>query len=156
MWKHSHRSTYLDEILRHAGRGEYRTSPSCPDCLASRSEKPGAALYRCESECFVPDLVCQECCVRRHKRLPLHRIQVCCLLYIAISLFIILQKWNGSHFESTSLKSMGLKIVLNHTSNRCDAPTPCHTSLVVLHTNGIHEVSFQYCGCTKAEPSLSR
>ncbi|PPR05635.1 hypothetical protein CVT24_002863 [Panaeolus cyanescens] len=28
--------------------------------------------------------------------------------------------------------------------------------MVVLHTNGIHEVDFQYCGCTKAEPQYTQ
>jgi hypothetical protein len=34
----------------------------------------------------------------------------------------------------------------------CQNPIPCQSSLVVIHTNGIHEVAFQYCGCNHATP----
>lgn len=47
----------------------------------------------------------------------------------------------------TSLKALGLKIQLNHTSMQCSAPEPCHAQLCMLHTNGIHDVALQYCGC---------
>jgi len=29
----------------------------------------------------------------------------------------------------------------------CSSPIPCHANMLVLHTNGIHEVAIQYCGC---------
>ena len=48
-----------------------------------------------------------------------------------------------------SLKSLGLVIQLNHTTF-CENPVPCHTSMVVIHTNGIHEVAFRYCDCSRA------
>jgi len=51
-----------------------------------------------------------------------------------------------------SLKSLGLKIQLNHNNMYCENPVPCHTSMAVIHTNGIHEVAFQYCGCNRALP----
>ena len=47
---------------------------------------------------------------------------------------------------------MGLKVQLNHSGSFCENPVACHSSMAVLHTNGIHEVSFQYCGCTCAIP----
>ncbi|KAJ3500804.1 hypothetical protein NLJ89_g9630 [Agrocybe chaxingu] len=34
----------------------------------------------------------------------------------------------------------------------CTNPIPCHASMHVLHTNGIHEVSIDYCGCDRALP----
>lgn len=34
----------------------------------------------------------------------------------------------------------------------CVSPTACHSSLLVLHTNGIHEVSILYCDCAHAVP----
>jgi len=35
----------------------------------------------------------------------------------------------------------------------CATPIPCHVDMLVLHTNGIHSVTIQYCGCsTRATP----
>ncbi|KAF9548613.1 hypothetical protein CPC08DRAFT_648406, partial [Agrocybe pediades] len=62
------------------------------------------------------------------------------------------QEWTGSMFARTTLKNLGLKLQLNHSGPHCDNPIPCHASLLILHTNGIHEVSLQYCGCTRAVP----
>lgn len=47
---------------------------------------------------------------------------------------------------------MGLKVQLNHASHVCENPNPCHSSFLVLHNNGIHEVAVQYCGCSRAIP----
>jgi len=41
---------------------------------------------------------------------------------------------------------MGLRIQLNHISNRCVNPQPCHSAFRVLHTNGIHEINLDFCG----------
>ncbi|KAF8911112.1 hypothetical protein CPB84DRAFT_1672024 [Gymnopilus junonius] len=135
IWKEVHRSTYLDEICRFAGRGNFRSLTDCPDCKARAESEPSAAEYHCE-ECFMPDLTCKLCCIHRHKMQPLHRIQL----------------WNGTHFTMVSLKSLGLKVQLGHTSLFCENPLPCHTSLCILHVNGIHEVAFNYCGCSRAIP----
>lgn len=34
----------------------------------------------------------------------------------------------------------------------CESPIPCHAAMLVLHTNGIHSVSIQYCGCARTIP----
>jgi len=52
----------------------------------------------------------------------------------------------------TTLKAIGQKVQLNHAGGFCENPVSCHSSLAVLHTNGIHEISFQYCGCSRALP----
>lgn len=46
---------------------------------------------------------------------------------------------------------MGLELHLNHGTS-CELSVPCHTSMLVLHTNGIHEVAIKYCGCTRVLP----
>ncbi|PBK63848.1 hypothetical protein ARMSODRAFT_990134 [Armillaria solidipes] len=115
-----YRSEYLDEICRHEGRGDYRVQ--MPE-------------YRC-IDCFIDDLVCKECCRRRHRLEPLHRIQ----------------RWNGEHFESTCLRKIGLRVQLNHTSMRCRAPIPGHIAFKVLHTTGIHDIAMDYCGCERQIP----
>lgn len=35
---------------------------------------------------------------------------------------------------------------------RCSNPTPAHSKLRILHTNGIHDVSVDYCACERALP----
>ncbi|KAF9036137.1 hypothetical protein BJ165DRAFT_1417138 [Panaeolus papilionaceus] len=134
--RENNRSSYLDELCRQAGRGEFMKASNCPDCVASCVKESRPALYRCCSECLIPDLTCCECCVRRHRKLPLHRIEM----------------WNGEYFAGVSLKSLGLTIQLNHTSMHCPVPIKCHENMVVLHTNGLHEVAFEYCGCGRGEP----
>ncbi|PPQ81774.1 hypothetical protein CVT26_010082 [Gymnopilus dilepis] len=133
VWADLHREMYLDEMLRWEGRADASITTECPDCIARSVQCPGAAKYRCY-ECFVPDLVCSSCCVKRHRTNPFHRIE----------------EWSGSQFLNVSLKSLGLKVQLNHMGLFCENPVPCHQNFLVLHTNGIHEVTVQYCGCHRA------
>ncbi|KAF9470104.1 hypothetical protein BDN70DRAFT_821745, partial [Pholiota conissans] len=130
-----HRQTYVEEIVRWAGRGDFLNMKGCPDCAARGATAPGEPEYRCE-ECFPPDLVCAPCCVRRHRYHPFHKIE----------------KWIGGQFVSTSLKDIGLKIQLNHSSMFCENPVPGHVNMLVLHTNGLHSIAVQYCGCSRAIP----
>jgi len=68
-------------------------------------------------------------------------------------LIIIEQKWNGSYFEHVSLKSLGLRIRLGHLNGICSLPQPAfNDDFVVIHTNGIHEVAIDYCGCQQSIP----
>lgn len=75
MWRDVHRQSYLEEMIRWAGRADFRGADGCPDCAVRRSAVVGQPEYRCW-ECFIPDLVCQICCVKRHRAHPLHRIEV--------------------------------------------------------------------------------
>ncbi|PPQ99597.1 hypothetical protein CVT26_009183 [Gymnopilus dilepis] len=135
VWKELHRSSYLDEISRLSGRADFRTASKCPDCVSRNVSLAGPPVYRCE-ECYLPDLVCESCCIRRHKLHPLH----------------LIEKWTDTGFVRVSLKSIGLRVQLNHASLHCSNPIPCHASMLVLHTNGIHDVAFDYCGCDRALP----
>ena len=65
------------------------------------------------------------------------------------------QKWNGSFFEPTTLRHLGLRIQLGHgTNSHCRNPqTARGNGFVVIHTNGIHVVSLDFCACETA-PSL--
>lgn len=152
MWKGIHRQTYLEELVRWEGRADFRTAKHCSDCLARSSPTPGPPNYRCR-ECFLADLVCESCCVKRHRTNPLHRIEVCQsppTVFVAWADFY--QRWTGSRFEDVSLKSIGLRVQLNHASLFCENPIPSNTALLIIHTNGIHEVAIQYCGCSCAIP----
>lgn len=74
VWKDLHRQTYLNEIIRWSGRGDFLHAMHCPDCISRKVEDPGMPSFRCR-ECFSPDLTCQSCCVKRHRNNPFHRIQ---------------------------------------------------------------------------------
>lgn len=54
-------------------------------------------------------------------------------------------------FIPVSLKSLGFELHLNHGTS-CKTPIACHSSMLVLHTNGIHEVAIKYCRCTCVLP----
>ena len=62
------------------------------------------------------------------------------------------QRWAGSQFVDVTLKSISLKVQLNHASMFCEDPQPSHTTLRVIHTNRIHEVAIQYCDCSRKIP----
>ncbi|PBK62689.1 hypothetical protein ARMSODRAFT_895340, partial [Armillaria solidipes] len=113
---------YLDEIIRHEGRGDHRDTNSCPDCVARG---------RNEDDCFLEDLVCVRCCIWRHRQHPLHQIE----------------RWTGTFFKCTTLRDIGLRIQLNHSSMFCRNPIAGHQEFVVLYSNGIHKVAVDYCGC---------
>ena len=67
------RASFLDEVLRHDGLGDYTETRACVRCREKGAEVSG--MYRC-TECVGGVLLCQRCIVREHSRLPLHRIQV--------------------------------------------------------------------------------
>ena len=50
------------------------------------------------------------------------------------------------------LKAMGLVVQLNHSGTFCERPIPCHSAMLVLHSNGIHQVAIRYCRCSKEIP----
>jgi hypothetical protein len=100
VWKELFRDTYLDEVIRFSGRADFRASRDCPDCIARLTETPGPPDHRCK-ECLLPDLVCGDCCVRRHKRLPLHRIEVRVLFFPKISVgnSLVVRNGTGQRFS---------------------------------------------------------
>lgn len=61
------------------------------------------------------------------------------------------QRWNGTFFEKTSLKALGLRVQLGHAFNDICMNPICSTNndFIILHSNGIHEVGLDFCGCGK-------
>lgn len=123
------------------GRGEYALK--CTGCTT------GSPDYRCR-DCIYGAVYCQSCILTIHERSPLHAIEV--------SLYSITRKadtksyscqsWNGSHFERTSLQALGLRVQLGHAPHRkCSAKVAGHKHFAVIHSNGIHRVSINYCHC---------
>lgn len=153
-WKHNARQLYLEELLRHEGRGDFARDADCPDCLSRGSKKPGPALFRC-TDCFLPDLTCSGCLIRRHRLNPFHNVEVIIYLFIChrrSDFSLLSQEWHGSFFKRTTLKDVGLVIHLNHASMKCPTPAPCDERLRVIHTTGVHEVTFSYCACNREIP----
>lgn len=83
-WKANARDKYLNELLRHEGRGDFARETRCPDCLSRGAEEPSLAEYRC-SNCFLPDLTCRTCFIRRHKMNPFHNVEVG--IFFCLSIF---------------------------------------------------------------------
>ncbi|KAG1844232.1 hypothetical protein F4604DRAFT_1518766, partial [Suillus subluteus] len=87
-------------------------------------------LYRCE-DCYGPDILSKSCCLLKHACHPLH----------------IINKWNGTHFERAALADIGLRVQPGHEGMPCLCPQRGHISFVVIHTNAIHRVNIDFCGC---------
>ncbi|KAJ7820776.1 hypothetical protein B0H14DRAFT_2599756 [Mycena olivaceomarginata] len=119
---------YLVELIRLEGRGDVCLT-HCPTCPENTTREP--PRYRCQ-DCMVPDLFCHECCVRAHQRQPLDRIE----------------RWDGTEFKRVTLKSMGVRVQLgHHIGETCPRPITGHKNFTVIHTNGIHDVAVDFCGC---------
>jgi CxC2 like cysteine cluster associated with KDZ transposases len=56
--------------------------------------------------------------------------------------------WNGSFFQHTTLRDLGLRVQLGHTYG-CSCPTrvPANVTFRVVHSNGIHQVAIDQCRC---------
>ncbi|KAJ6474636.1 hypothetical protein C8R47DRAFT_986641, partial [Mycena vitilis] len=130
-WR-SKRDAYLSALHWRDGRSKNETDV-CPRCKGKSEKLP---LYRCK-DCFGDVMYCATCIMDKHTENPLHRIE----------------KWEGRFFVKTPLCSDSLKmrIQVGHSGlERCGVPQPGRTGFVVLHTNGIHEVSVDFCGCDGA------
>ncbi|KAG2336247.1 hypothetical protein BDR05DRAFT_978823 [Suillus weaverae] len=94
----------------------------------------GLPEYRC-IDCFSGELFCSQCIVALHTRHPLHRIQT------------------SSSFAAQSLKRLGLWVQLGHPiGEECLLPRQSfNNDFTVIHTNGIHEIALDYCGCHSAQ-----
>jgi hypothetical protein len=90
------------------------------------------AKYRCRS-CTHGLLRCQSCILSDHHLSAWHH----------------LEEWVGTHFSQTSLYRLGYRLRLGHHGDEC--PNRSHTStmknMVVVHTNGFHHASVEFCAC---------
>ncbi|KAJ7852858.1 hypothetical protein B0H13DRAFT_1904401 [Mycena leptocephala] len=140
-WRDRSRDRYLLEFLRLDGcidaselvcpgckkRSEH-TAYECSSECEKTSEHPA---YRCR-ECKGGLLFCRDCCVQRHLDNPLH----------------IIEAWTGTYFVKTSLQALGLRVQFGHPPGEyCANPEAAYKDFVVIHDNGIHEVSVDFCGC---------
>ncbi|KAF7373737.1 hypothetical protein MSAN_00584800 [Mycena sanguinolenta] len=139
MWAQYDRETFLDELVRCEGRGDYFGQKRCAECRGWGTQK-----HRCE-ECFTGALFCTPCLISIHADNPFHFVQT----------------WNGTFFERNTLRSLGLRIQLGHARGEACPGTLARApeerantdknSFCVVHTNGIHEVALDFCSCGKAQ-----
>ncbi|KAJ6512448.1 hypothetical protein C8R45DRAFT_752329, partial [Mycena sanguinolenta] len=141
------RDAYLTALTWREGTGDdgFASSVVCPDCRAQIPE------YCCW-DCFGDVLYCCTCVVQRHRENPLHRIEVRFAGFYAAIIDFQYQKWHNSYFVKTSLAFLGLRVQLGHCPHElCSAPEAVRTGFVALHTNGIHQVVVDFCGCERSE-----
>jgi hypothetical protein len=62
------------------------------------------------------------------------------------------QRWNGYHFKTCDLYTLGLVVQLGHQQGGCLHPTPADVNFFVIHTNGIHRVRLNFCDCARSTP----
>ncbi|KAG2054274.1 hypothetical protein BDR06DRAFT_982471 [Suillus hirtellus] len=114
------RSGYREEYLLEDLCLEGRSSATNELCSCGESDANGLKerLSQCE-DCFSLEMTCAACCV----------------------------KWNGSSFEQSSLKEIGLRVQLGHSDLKCVCPERGHVDFIVIHVNRIHCVNVDFCGC---------
>ncbi|KAF7965473.1 hypothetical protein HWV62_43305 [Athelia sp. TMB] len=134
-WVDDEREEFLRELLRLDGRGDAMHQPHCLLCKKPDTE-PVAPIVRCE-DCYGGSLSCAGCSVKAHRANPTHRVEL----------------WNGTHFEPTTLKTLGLRIQLGHSVGEpCVNPVAAAgDDFVIVDCNGIHQVGLDFCGCTSAK-----
>ena len=134
----SRRPEFLYELLR-------LEAPSPQDTACSTRKSP--AEYQCLN-CFPSEVVCGGCLLSRHSSTPLHSIQVCSTgRPLHITTANVPQKWNGHHFEQSTLTSVGLVVQLGHRAHdTCPHPSKLH-NLMVFDLSGAHRLVVHYCNC---------
>ncbi|KAG2094414.1 uncharacterized protein F5147DRAFT_657174 [Suillus discolor] len=134
MWL-KHRELFWQEMICLEGRCNRLGAQSCSECNCHSPE------YRCW-DCLGSEIYCSPCILLAHVRHPLHR----------------LEKWNSQYFERISLKTLGLRIQLGHTTGlKC--PNPCRAfndDFIVVDTHSIHEVSLDFCNCATAQSHIQQ
>lgn len=80
-------------------------------------------------------MLCEACCNEKHQTLPFHRIQ----------------SWTDGpspHFTASSPQDRQFVLHLGHAGQpSCPQPEIGTHEISVLHTNGVHCMTVQYCGC---------
>ncbi|KAJ7035417.1 hypothetical protein C8F04DRAFT_955058, partial [Mycena alexandri] len=126
------KQVFLDAMLRREGFGDTMEVPECAHCEKSlrmdRAEPE--RVFRC-TQCGV-FLQCLECCLQHHRHSPFH----------------FLEEWQGQFWQKVTLKSIGLVYHVGHGGRQCRTPAAQTYSMLVVDTSGIHDVKFQYCGCS--------
>ncbi|KAJ7734404.1 hypothetical protein B0H16DRAFT_1467534 [Mycena metata] len=143
-WVPLKRDVFVTELTRLFGWGDAdkHRCPRCPkkfDLQTGDLQDTPPPEYRCR-DCHGGVTYCKDCIVSRHLDNPLHRVY----------------HWEAEFFVKVSLADLGLRIQMGHPPyERCSAPERANSEFVVLHTNGIHEVNVDFCGCEHANAAGS-
>ncbi|KAJ7661214.1 hypothetical protein B0H14DRAFT_3540248 [Mycena olivaceomarginata] len=126
-WKSDSRDRYLREFLRHDGCGDASESvcPECEDGAHPPAYRVGSAGVGCYSV--------HECFVKRHVDNPLH----------------VVEAWNGSCFERTSLQAMGPESAIRASSRRvlCCPRARSEGLRSAASQTAFMRVAVDFCGC---------
>ncbi|KAG6809044.1 hypothetical protein H0H92_001819, partial [Tricholoma furcatifolium] len=122
VWCQDHREHYLDAFIEHEARG-----PFASQCAMCKAEDP---TYRC-LDCSTRGLFCKDCLMDSH----------------CLNLLHCIQHWNNNRFEHTSFTLLGVRFPLGHGGKHYAVPRMAHSEFTVIHTNGIHSVLLEFCGC---------
>ncbi|KAJ7880130.1 hypothetical protein B0H13DRAFT_2542393 [Mycena leptocephala] len=131
LWARLDRVEFLDELLRHDGRGDYVHQHVC----AGGGCESVHAVFRC-TDCLHSCLYCEDCIAEVHRWTPLHHIE----------------EWDDKYFRRRTLKSLGVRIQLGHPRGEpCAAPVrAAGDDFVIIGSQTIDEVGLDYCGCGTA------
>lgn len=131
--------------MRREGRAYGYGRTECQTCGQT------GKLYRCR-ECSGGGMFCSECIVARHVSLPLHMVEVrvsCPRPFVSFVNEQVSQEWTGQFFQRIRLSTLGLRIQLGHDfTSPCPHPTRATKEFLVIHHNGIHQVSVDFCSCS--------
>ncbi|KAJ7604200.1 hypothetical protein DFH06DRAFT_1021347, partial [Mycena polygramma] len=125
-----YRTRIMNRVVRNEGRGWPALWRECGDC------KGAEPTFRCrDSECMGGQMYCLACLLKRHASLPLH--------------------WIEASEKNLSLDALitygdagGMRVQLGHPGGTsCTFRSAAHVDFAVIHTNGIHRVALDYCGC---------
>ena len=120
-----------------------------------------APAFRCR-DCVMGPLFCQSCLLVHHTLCLLHIAEVhifhlLWFIYCVNYADSVSQCWNGTFFEKIMLKNLGLCIQLgNHINHNCPTQEPGHKEfiIIVIDTNGIHEVAIDFCQCNATKHNI--
>ncbi|VDC02624.1 unnamed protein product [Peniophora sp. CBMAI 1063] len=127
-WALMWRDIFLNEVIRLDGRADALGLARCPGC-----DKEGFPEYRCK-DCQGANL-CAACMKHWHRYNPLHNIE----------------RYNGSFYEKIREADLGVRIQLMHPPGESCSFRAVHQikDFTIIHTNGIHQVPVDFCGCDK-------
>ncbi|KAH9848497.1 hypothetical protein C2E23DRAFT_739298 [Lenzites betulinus] len=131
-----YRDSYLNELLRHEGRGDYPFEM----CLHCHDAPMHRAVIRC-LDCDPQPLRCEGCAIEAHKYGWCHRVQ----------------RWTGRAYVVTNLRDLGLRVQLGHADNSpCANPDPARKDFCVVDIHGQHNIALSFCACDQAKKAGSR
>ncbi|KAJ7690749.1 hypothetical protein B0H17DRAFT_1159968 [Mycena rosella] len=127
---------FLNETVRCDGLGDSLGAVACGCCLeVAEGDVPPVPeeLFKC-NDCG-DFLQCKACVISQHTVQPLH----------------VLKKWTGEFWDDITIDELDVVYQVGHGGHRCRKPLEPARTMVVVHTNGIHTISFRYCGCDRSD-----